>query len=147
MDQVDVLQRIADLEREIALLPPGSVTTKKVKGREYYYHRYTSNGKRSEIYVDMAEAEELRTRIEKRKALEAELKELKRSMPAVKTKRQKQDSHKFRTSVRLGERLKSWAKPAENFKHRECYNQLRQYVFGDGSDPVSYTHLTLPTKA
>lgn len=136
MDQVDVLQRIADLEREIALLPPGSVTTKKVKGREYYYHRYTSNGKRSEIYVDMAEAEELRTRIEKRKALEAELKELKRSMPAVKTKRQKQDSHKFRTSVRLGERLKSWAKPAENFKHRECYNQLRQYVFGDGSDRV-----------
>ena len=102
MDQVDVLQRIADLEREIALLPPGSVTTKKVKGREYYYHRYTSNGKRSEIYVDMAAAEELRTRIEKRKALEAELKELKRSMPAVKTKRQKQDSHKFRTSVRLG---------------------------------------------
>lgn len=136
MDQDDVLQRIADLEREIALLPPGSVTTKKVKGREYYYHRYTSNGKRSEIYVDMAEAEELRTRIEKRKALEAELKELKRSMPAVKTKRQKQDSHKFRTSVRLGERLKSWAKPAENFKHRECYNQLRQYVFGDGSDRV-----------
>ena len=33
MDQDDVLQRIADLEREIALLPPGSVTTKKVKGR------------------------------------------------------------------------------------------------------------------
>lgn len=36
MDQLEISNRIDELEREIAALPPGSVSVKKVKGKEYY---------------------------------------------------------------------------------------------------------------
>ena len=36
MEQLDIIERIHELEREIALLPPGSIAVKKVKGKEYY---------------------------------------------------------------------------------------------------------------
>ncbi len=59
-------------------MPEGSITKKKIKEKEYYYHRITINGKRKEDYLDFDEVPELRTQIEERKALEKELKELKR---------------------------------------------------------------------
>ena len=48
MEQFEIIERIHELEREIALLPPGSIAAKKVKGKEYYYHRITQNQKRTE---------------------------------------------------------------------------------------------------
>jgi len=136
MDKLDILQKISELEREIAALPPGSVTAKKVRGKEYFYHRYTVNGKRSEDYVDFDAVDELRTQIEKRKALEVERKKLKQSMPKTKVAPKKNDTHDFRTLVRTGKQLENWALPAKDFKHRGCYNKLNQYVFGNLSDRV-----------
>lgn len=136
MDKLDILQKISDLDREIAALPPGSLTAKKVKGKEYLYHRYTVNGKRSEDYIDFNAADELRAQIEKRKALEAERKKLKQSMPKRKAVSKKKDTHEFRTIVRIGRQLKNWALPAQDFKRRECYDKLNQYVFGNHSDRV-----------
>ena len=46
MEQEELMSQIAKLEREIAILPEGSITKKKVKDKEYYYHRITRNGKR-----------------------------------------------------------------------------------------------------
>ncbi|MCF0260347.1 MAG: hypothetical protein HUJ54_10855 [Erysipelotrichaceae bacterium] len=136
MDQLEVLDQISELEREIALLPPGSLSVKKIKGREYYYHRYTVNGKRREEYADEARAEELRPQIERRKKLEGELKKLKRYNPGRPAASGKNGSREFRTLVRIGEELKNWAEPVRNFKHRECYQNLHQYVFGPHSDRV-----------
>lgn len=42
MRQEELLSQIAELEREIAILPEGSLTKKKVKDKEYYYHRIQS---------------------------------------------------------------------------------------------------------
>lgn len=36
MDQSEILLQISDIEREIAVLPPGSLSVKRVKGKEYY---------------------------------------------------------------------------------------------------------------
>ncbi len=136
MDQIDILNRIDELEREIASLPPGSVSVKKVKGKEYYYHRFTAAGKRSENYVDFDAVDELRSQIEKRKALEAELKELKKSIPAPKTTRKKKDSHEFKTYVRIGEQLRNWASPVKKYNRRECFDTLHDFVFGEQQDKV-----------
>ena len=136
MEQADILQRISELEREIAALPPGSVSAKKVKGKEYFYHRFTAAGKRNEIYIDFDDVEELRTQIEKRKTLEAELKKLKQIMPKTKSAPKKKSTHTFRTSVRIGENLMNWSMPAKDFKHRECYGKLHDYVFGNIFDRV-----------
>lgn len=136
MDQLEIMRRIDELEREIASLPPGSLAVKKVKGKEYYYHRFTSAGKRSESYVDFQSAEELRSQIEKRKALEAELKALKKSIPVPKLVRRRKAPHEFKTYVRIGDQLRNWAAPVKKYNHRECYADLREFVFGEQQDKV-----------
>ena len=81
MEHTELLKRIEELEREIALLPRGSVAVKRINDKEYFYHRINENGKRRETYVDFEKAAELRDQIEKRKAMEKELKELKNQLP------------------------------------------------------------------
>ena len=48
MDQNEIKARIADLEKQIAALPAGSVTKKMIRGKLYFYHRWTENKKRRE---------------------------------------------------------------------------------------------------
>lgn len=136
MEQLDLLERISELEREIAALPPGNVSAKKVHGNEYYYHRFTRNGERSEIYIDFDDVEELRFQIEKRKTLEAELKTLKKSIPKTRKKPARKKSHEFKTYVRIGEQLRKWAMPVERYKRRECFENLQNYVYGEHQDKV-----------
>ena len=45
MEQAELLKRIDEFEREIALLPSGSIAVKRINDKEYYYHRETSASK------------------------------------------------------------------------------------------------------
>lgn len=73
MVQNEIQERIDELKRQIDSLPSGTVSTKKIKGKVYYYHRVSIDGKRKEIYVPQDEAEELISKINTRKELEKEL--------------------------------------------------------------------------
>ncbi|WP_298017768.1 AAA family ATPase [uncultured Dysosmobacter sp.] len=136
MEQFEIIERIHELEREIALLPPGSIAAKKVKGKEYYYHRITQNQKRTETYVDFDQVDELRVQIEKRKELETELKKLKRLAPSSEPAKEGRDTHQFSTYVRIGSQLKNLAAPVKKYKRRECYSVLHDFVFGEQQDKV-----------
>ncbi len=136
MEQFDRVERINEIEREIALLPPGSIVAKKIKGKEYYYHRITQNQKRRELYVDFEQVQELRNQIEKRKQLESELKKFKKMVPSSESEKEKMDIHKFSTYVRIGAQLKSLASPVKKYKRRECYSVLHDFVFGEHQDKV-----------
>ena len=136
MAELDIIERINELEREIALLPPGSIAVKKIKGKDYYYHRITQNQKRTETYVDFNQVEELRAQIEKRKELETELKKLKRLVPSPERTREEKATHQFSTYVRIGSQLKSLAAPVKKYKRRECYSVLHDFVFGEQQDKV-----------
>ena len=131
MEQTELLKRIDELEREIALLPRGSIAVKRINNKEYYYHRINENGKRRETYVDFDQVEELRAQIEKRKALEKELKELKRQLP--KSTKPKKAELPFTTYVRVGEQLDSMAATVAKYKKRACYSTIHDYVFGENS--------------
>lgn len=63
MDRDDLMTRIADLEREIVRLPEGTVTKKRIKNRDYYYHRVNRNGKRVETYISFESVDDLRSLI------------------------------------------------------------------------------------
>ena len=76
MENQSMLDKITELEEQIALLPKGSIGQKTVNGKEYYYQRWTENKKRREKYIPADEVDALKQEIEKRKALEKELKEL-----------------------------------------------------------------------
>lgn len=134
MEHTELLKRIDELEREIALLPRGSVAVKRINNKAYYYHRINENGKRRETYVDFEKVEELLAQIEKRKALEKELKELKRQFP--KTTKPKNAELQFSTYVRVGEQLDSMAATVAKYKKRACYSTIHDYVFGEQQDKV-----------
>ena len=72
MNYEEIIARIAEIEREIAVLPVGGVSKKNVRGKTYFYHRITQNGKRTEKYVKAEDVDELKSNIEKRKKLEKE---------------------------------------------------------------------------
>lgn len=129
MNHEEIIARMAEIEREIAVLPAGGVSKKNVHGNIYYYHRITQNGKRMEKYVKADEVDELISNIEKRKKLEKELKKLKQCMP----KEKKLD---FKTKVLVGNRLKSLVSITRNYKKRECIQMLRDYIFEDIADKV-----------
>ena len=70
MEQQELLYAIDELNREIEILPEGSITRKNIKGKDYYYHRVYENGKRVEKYVVREDVPELQYQIGKRKELE-----------------------------------------------------------------------------
>lgn len=129
MDNEKIIEHIAEIEREIAVLPAGGVSKKNVHGNIYYYHRITQSGKRIEKYVKADEVDELISNIEKRKKLEKELKKLKQCMP-------KEKNLDFKTKVLVGDRLKSLVSITRNYKKRECIQMLRDYIFKDIADKV-----------
>ena len=130
----DINDKIAELEREIAMLPEGSITKKNIKGKEYFYHRITRDGKRLENYVSFEEIPSLKEKIDKRKALEKELKDLKRLIQ--KKTMQSTDNLSFKTIVRIGSNLESQIAPTRKYKKRECISVLRNYIFGQRQDKV-----------
>ena len=137
MEQEELMNKIAELEREIAILPEGSITKKKIKDKEYYYHRITINGKRTEIYLDFAEVSELKAQIEKRKVLEKQLKELRRLVVSEEEPDiEEEERLAFKTTVRVGKQLKSQIALTKKYKKRECIKELREYIFGSQQDKV-----------
>ena len=131
----NVDKQIAELEARINELPRGSVSSKTVNGHEYYYHRWYEAKRKVEKYIAAEEVQALKDRIAQRKALEKQLRELKKQLPKVSKKRD-QDSHEYLTMVRRGSALRAYAKPVKDYKHRECYAQLRSFVFGEQQDKV-----------
>lgn len=134
MEEKKRFARIRELEEQIAGLPVGSISKKRVNGREYSYHRWTENKKRVEKYIPADEADELRTQIEQRKALEAELKMLRKKVP--KLKNSAEPLHEFTTNVRTGQSLRAFSDPVRKLKKRECYRELHDFLYGPLQDKV-----------
>ena len=132
MELSEMQARAAELEQLLAALPAGSITKKTVNGKEYFYHRWTEDKKRREKYIPADELEDFRAQIEQRKALERELKALKKQLPKGKSV----DTSAFTTNVRTGEALRSFASPVRAYRKRECFRQLHDYIYGGQQDKV-----------
>ena len=135
----DIYNQIAEIEREIAVLPEGSITKKKIRGKDYYYHRISRDGKRIENYVSFEQVPDLKDKIEKRKTLEKKLRELKRMLPKEKKGADKiaaEEELDFKTTVRTGRQLELQIAITRGYKKRECIHFLRDYIFGPAQDRV-----------
>ena len=134
----NIYNQIAEIEREIAVLPEGSITKKKIKDKDYFYHRITRGGKRLENYVSFEQVPDLKEKIEKRKALEKKLKELKRMLPGEEkgADRIADTEPIFKTKVRTGRQLEAQIAITRKYKKRECIRVLRDYIFGPVQDRV-----------
>ncbi len=135
MNDNKIIEQIAELEKEISALPSGSITKKKIKDGIYYYHRITVGGKRKENYIDKEKVEELKIQIERRKALQKELKDLKSFLPKD-MQNEKPKDNSFNTYVRIGETLKKYASPIKRYKKRDCFTKLKEYIYDASNEKV-----------
>ncbi len=154
MNQREIINRIAELKTQIASLPSGSVTKKRVNGRIYFYHRFSVDGKRKEKYIPAEEVENLRQRIDYRKSLQSEVKALENQLPETSYFVEEapfvpsyvsdvsapytpsMPVSGFSLSVRIGSELRKLAAAVRGYKKRECFGRLHDYVYGQGYDKV-----------
>jgi hypothetical protein len=134
MAKQDIQQKITELEQQVALLPIGSIGRKNVNGKEYFYQRWTENKKRKEKYIPATELKAVQDGIEKRKSLEEKLKVLRKRIPAAIVLGS--DSYAYRTNVRTGKLLRSFAEPVRDYKKRDCFEKLQEYIYGEQQDKV-----------
>ena len=134
MEPSELQNRMAELKRQIELLPAGSITKKTVNGRVYFYHRWTEEKKRREKYIPAEEVDSFREKIEHRKALEKELKALQKQLPVQ--ARPSAPAYSFTTNVRTGESLRAFSASVRRYRRRECFRQLHDYIYGEPQDRV-----------
>lgn len=136
MDTNELKEQLAKLDEQIDALPRGSISAKKVNGHTYYYHRWYEEKTKKEQFIPEEELEQLRAKIKQRKELQTQRIELKKLMPKASKKEQKEDTTEYITIVRRGSALRAFMAPALNYRRRECYSRLRDYVFGPQQDKV-----------
>lgn len=131
MDERTVQEKIRELERQISALPIGYISKKTIHGKTRYYHQWMENGKQRGKYLREGEMEPLKEQIERRKALQAELRSLQAAMP-------KQPPMKldFETSVITGKGLSALAQGVESWGRRDCFGQLEDYLYSAERDRV-----------
>ena len=134
MELSELQAKITELEQQIAELPAGSVTKKAINGNVYFYHRWTENKKRREKYIPAEEVDSFQKQIERRKALEKELKVLQKQLP--KKSVSAASEHTFATNIRTGEALRTFSASVRKYRKRECFRQLHDYIYGEQQDKV-----------
>ena len=124
--------RIRYIQEWISQLPKGNITHKSIRGKKYAYLQWTENGKQRSRRVKDDELQELSEKIEERKALEKKLKEAPESkiMPEI------MQEEFFFSEVKYGQELLDFVDPIRSYKKRECFAELRDYVYGNSTDRV-----------
>ena len=134
---VELENELSKIRQEISELPIGYISKKTINGKTKQYLQWTENGKKKSKYVDDELAEELRAKIERRRELQKREKELTFMLPKPqKNEQEKKETHVFKTDVMLGENLKSYVQTVANYKKRNLYKNICDYVYGDVRDRV-----------
>ena len=136
MNTDELREQLAILDEQIETMPRGSISTKKVNGHTYYYHRWYEGKTKKEQFIPEEKVIPLRAQIEKRKELQAQRTELKKQLPKGSKKMLPEDKAEYITMVRRGPELRAFMTPALKYRRRECYTRLQEYVFGPQQDKV-----------
>lgn len=124
--------RIRYIKEWISQLPQGNITYKTINGKKYPYLQWTENGKQRSRIVKSDELQELTEKIAQRKSLEKKLKEFRESFAVPSAL----EEEFYFSSVKRGEELKLFVVPVMQYRKREIYGQLKDYVYGSGTDRV-----------
>ena len=126
---------IEEIKNRINSLPPGGLTTKTIKGNPYIYYQWSENGKQHSRIVKDDEVETLRSQIEERKTLQEQLRKIDIEIQGSKNS-SFAESVSFKTDVRIGKQLLDFSSSIRNYKKRELYSAIENYVYGDSHDKV-----------
>ena len=126
-------ESIEELERKIEALPRGTIVTKNIDGKPYFYQQYKENKKTVSNFLTNDEAEKMRPLIEERRELQKKLREMKKNLPAA---AKPDDNTSFIMNAITGSGLLEMAETAKDFKKRDCYEKISSYLYGKPADKV-----------
>lgn len=124
---------IEELEKKIEALPRGTIVTKNIDGKPYFYQQYKENKKTVSNFLTNDEAEKMRPLIEERRQLQKKLRAMKKNFPAT---AKLDDSTSFIMNAITGAGLLEMAETAKDFKKRDCYEKISSYLYGKPADKV-----------
>ena len=93
------------------------------------YYQWTEDGKQHGRRVKDDELAELTEKIEQRKTLEKKLKDSGATTDLL-------DEKFFFSSVKTDKELLDFVAPVKNYKKRNCYKNLHEYIYGNSTDRV-----------
>ena len=126
-------ESIEELEKRIETLPRGTIVTKNIDGKPYFYQQYKENKKTVSNFLTNDEAEKMRPLIEERRQLQKKLRAMKKNLPAA---AKPDDSTSFIMNAITGAGLLEMAETAKDFKKRDCYEKISSYLYGKPADKV-----------
>ena len=126
-------ESIEELEKKIEALPRGTIVTKNIDGKPYFYQQYKENKKTVSNFLTNDEAEKMRPLIDERRQLQKKLREMKKNLPAT---AKLDDSTSFIMNAITGAGLLEMAETAKDFKKRDCYEKISSYLYGKPADKV-----------
>ena len=124
-----------EILKKIESLPSGGLTSKTIRGKAYTYYQWTENGKQRSRIVREEEYDNLKNQIEERKKLQTQLANLEIYKNKGGTVSQN-EVPAFITDVRIGKTLEDFTASIKDYKKRELYLAIEQYVYGDTHDKV-----------
>ena len=126
------------VKNQIKSLPPGSIVIKHINGKEYEYWQYRENGRQITKRIKGEELEILRKQIEERKHLESILKA--EAFPSLRVAVVGENivgySVVVNSYIRVGDELKEFAAPVKDYKKRDCFSKLEDYLYSPVNDRV-----------
>lgn len=126
-------ESIEELEKKIEALPRGTIVTKNIDGKPYFYQQYKENKKTVSNFLTNDEAEKMRPLIEERRQLQKKLREMKKNLPVS---AKPDDNTSFIMNAITGSGLLEMAETAKDFKKRDCYEKISSYLYGKPADKV-----------
>lgn len=126
-------ESIEELEKKIEALPRGTIVTKNIDGKPYFYQQYKENKKTISNFLTNEEAEKMRPLIDERRQLQKKLRAMKKNLPAA---AKPDDSTSFIMNAITGAGLLEMAETAKDFKKRDCYEKISSYLYGKPADKV-----------
>lgn len=129
----EIRNRIHTLEEELTSLPVGSYVIKVIKGKEQPYLQWSEGGKTKSRYIKKEEREDVMKQLERRAAIQEELKRLKKglaSVPSISA------NAPYRTRVVTGAELDAMIKSVSGLQKRDCFSALQKYIYGSSYGKV-----------
>ena len=118
------------IQEKVNTLPIGGITYKTINGKKYPYLQWTENGKQRGRRVKAEELARLQAGIDERKRLQALLKN------TIGQSHETKGELHLSTFSRIGDDLKAYIQHVLDFRKRDCFAQLHDYLHNNSMDKV-----------
>ena len=115
----------------------GSISRKRIRGKDRYYLQWRERGKYKSVYLKAAELEAVRRQLARRKELVSLLGSPSRvSSPGAQLGDVAVRNDSFETPVRYGELLKQVVEGVSHWEHRDCFPEIMKFLEGKTEDRI-----------